>query len=175
MAGQAVGSPLPGPQVTERTQQRVPFRRATVERVETLPGEAQTIAAGAIRIERNVEGSGFVYGIMLDVVATAAANAAAVAFLEDAPWSALDTVVFRDVNGELINLNGFDLFVANLAQKNYATRFLDASALFSTVSGAVATGGSFAFLLRIPLGLNRRDLIGIMGNLRPCREVPAAR
>ena len=159
-----VGSPLPGPQVNEQTRRRIPFRRATVERVETLPAEALTITAGAQRIERNVEGSGFVYGIMLDVAAVAAGNVAAAAFLEDAPWAALDTVVFRDVNGELVNLTGFDLFLANLAQKNYAGRYLDGSALFSTTSGAVGAGGSFTFLLRVPVGINRRDLIGIMGN-----------
>ena len=160
-----VGTPLPQPQVNERTRELVPFRRATVERVDTLPAEALTVTAGAQRIERNVEGSGFIYGILLDVVATATGNAAAVTFAEDAPWSALDSIVFRDVNGELINLTGFDLFIANLMQKNYANRYLDQSALTNLgTTGAGATGGSFSFMLDVPIAINRRDLIGIVGN-----------
>ena len=113
--------------------------RATVERVETLPQESAAITASAQRIERVLEGSGFIYGIMLRASATAAANTAAVNFAEDAPFTALDTVVYRDVNGESVNLDGYSLFIANLAQANYRTRFLDASAeLFTTVPGSGA-------------------------------------
>jgi hypothetical protein len=142
----------------------VDFRRATVERAEILPAETNAMTAVAQRIERTVEGSGYVFGIMLDLQAVTAANVAAVAFLEDAPWSALDTVVYRDVNGELINLSGFELFLANLGGKQYAGRFLDGSALFRTVPGAAATGGSFDALLRVPVALNRRSLAGLVGN-----------
>ncbi len=100
----------------------IDFRRATVERSEILPAESNLITASTIRIERTVEGTGYVFGIVLNVAAPAAANAVGnVTFTEDAPWSALDTVVYRDVNGELINLTGYDLFCANLAQKRFAS------------------------------------------------------
>ena len=142
----------------------IDFRRATVERSEILPAEALTMTAATQRIERTVEGAGYVYGIVLDVNVLAAANAAAVAFLEDAPWSCLDTVVYRDVNGELVNLTGYDLFLANIACKQYGARFWDGSALFRTVPGAGATGGSFDMMLRVPVALNRRSLSGLVGN-----------
>ncbi len=143
----------------------IDFRRATVERSEILPAESNLITASTIRIERTVEGTGYVFGIVLNVAAPAAANAVGnVTFTEDAPWSALDTVVYRDVNGELINLTGYDLFCANLAQKQYAFRFQDASALFNTIAGGVATSGTFNFWIRIPVALNRRSLSGLVGN-----------
>lgn len=143
----------------------IDFRRATVERSEILPAESNLMTASAIRIERTVEGTGYVYGIVLNVAAPAAANAVAnVTFAEDAPWSALDTVVYRDVNGELINLTGYDLFIANLGQKQYAWRFQDASALFNTIAGGVATSGTFNFWVRVPVALNRRSLSGLVGN-----------
>src|SRR5439155_12440417 len=81
------------------------------------------------------------------------------------PWNALDTVVYRDVNGELINLDGFSLFIANLAQANFKNRYLDASVdRFTTVPGGALAGGSFEFYVRIPIALNRRNLRGVVGN-----------
>lgn len=143
----------------------IDFRRATVERSEILPAESNLITTSTIRIERTVEGTGYVFGIVLNVAAPASANSVAnVTFTEDAPWSALDTVVFRDVNGELLNLTGFDLFLANLGQKQYAFRFQDASALFNTIAGGGATSGTFNFWIRIPIALNRRSLSGLIGN-----------
>lgn len=161
---------LPGPGTQPGQVPSVPFRRGTLERTEILPSDTGTITTGTQRIERTIEGSGFVYGINLQVVVTTAGNAAAVAYTEDAPWAALDSVIFRDVNGELINLTGYDLYLANLVNRQYAGRFPDATTvttdtgLFNLVSGAVGTGGSFTFWLRVPVGINRRDLIGILGN-----------
>lgn len=156
---------MQGPAVTPAQRTTIPFRQATVERVEILPSETLNMTAGAQRIERNVEGSGYVYSILLDVVCTTAANAANVAFTEDAPWSALDTVVFRDVNGEILNLAGINLFLANIINRNYANRWVDQSTLTNLgTTGAVGAGGSFSFMLEIPVGTNRRDLTGVLGN-----------
>jgi hypothetical protein len=154
--------------------QMLPFRKATFERVDILPAEAIATAgwgATVQRIERTIEGSGFVYGILLEAVAIAAGNAAAVAFTEDAPFAIFDTVVFRDVNGELVNLTGFDLFLANLVSGNYKSRYFDGAtagvtgnSLFAAVTGAGATGGSFITILRVPVSINRRSLAGALGN-----------
>lgn len=145
--------------------QVIPFRRATTEKTEILTGEAFTAAAALTRIKRTAEGNGFIYGVVLDVQAITAANAAAVTFTEDAPWNAIDSCVLSDAAGELVNLSGFDLFVANLCGKQYASRFADNSAtLFQALSGAGATGGSFKFMIRVPVALNRRSLTGMVGN-----------
>jgi hypothetical protein len=151
--------------------QVIPFRKATFERTDILPSEPATpFGANAVRIERTIEGSGYIYGILLQITAITAANAAVVVFAEDAPWNILDTVTYRDVNGELINLQGFDLFIANLAMGNYKNRFFDGASatvsqpLFQATAGAGATGGSFIVILRVPVGINKRNLAGIVGN-----------
>lgn len=143
----------------------VPFRRATVERSTVLPGENVQLGAAYTSIERTVEGTGFLYAIRIGLQAVTAGNAATVAFTEDGPWNALGLVTLRDPNGELVNVpNGFYLYLANLAQKNYANRWLDQSTQSVITTGAGATGGSFTQYLDVLVGTNRRDLTGIVGN-----------
>lgn len=146
-------------------QRVVPFRIASLERSETLPSETGTITAAQQSIDRTIEGTGFLYGIALDLVATTAGNALATAYQEDGPWSSLASVILRDPSGEIDNLTGYQLFLFNLAQKQYAVRNVEASTeLFTAVTGSGATGGSFSFLIRVPAGINRRSLLGILGN-----------
>lgn len=164
----AIGSPMPNPPVEAPSGGKViPFRRATTERVGILPSESTVTSANEVPIQRTIEGSGYLYGILLRVVNTTAGNAAATAFFEDGPWSALSSVILEDVNAQLVNVQGYDLYLANLIDRQYAVRYQDQSTntnIFQTVTGAGATGGSYAFVLRIPVGTNRRDLRGIMGN-----------
>jgi len=158
---------LPGPALTQQGPSIVlPFRRATVERASTLPSETGSITAATQPIERTIEGTGFLYAIRLQLVATAAANVATVVFTEDAPWNALGSIVLRDVNGEVVNVpNGWYLYLANLIQKNYSNRWLDQSTLSFTTAGAAAgLGGSFSQWFEVLVGTNRRDLLGVLGN-----------
>src|SRR5437879_4428932 len=84
----------------------VPFRRATQEKMVQLTQESFTAATTLTRINRTIEGNGYIYGVVLDVQGTTAANTAAVTFTEDAPWNALDTVILADTAGELVRLPG---------------------------------------------------------------------
>lgn len=157
------------PMAPVRTQAPVvPFRKATIERVDILPSESVTLGAASQRIERTVEGAGLLYGIVLRIVATTAGNAAATAFFEDAPWSAFDTLTIRDVSGEIIgSIPGYDAYLTNLINGQYAGRFQDQSSstyLFQQVTGAGGTGGSFTAMLRLPVAIDRRSLLGILGN-----------
>jgi hypothetical protein len=162
---------MQGPAVTGGTGTNgkaplIPFRRATVERSNILPGESQLLGAAYTSIERTIEGTGFLYAIRLQITATTSANAATVVFNEDAPWNALGLITLRDPNGELVNVpNGFYLYLANLVQKNYANRWLDQStqSLITTGVGG-GTGGSFTQFLDVLVGTNRRDLTGLVGN-----------
>ena len=122
------GPAVTGPGASNGRAPLIPFRRATVERSNILPGESVLLSPAYTSIERTIEGTGFLYSIRLQITATTAANAATVVFAEDAPWNALGLITLRDPNGELINLpNGFYLYLANLAQKNYASRWIDQS------------------------------------------------
>jgi hypothetical protein len=169
MAGPAIGAPMQTPPVDAPSGgQVIPFRRATTERVGILPAEnAVTVTAAEIPIQRTIEGSGYLFGILLRVVVTTSGNAATVAFFEDAPASGLSSVILEDVNAQLVNVQGYDLYLANLIDRQYAVRFQDQSTntnLFQLVTGAGGTGGSYATTLRVPVGTNRRDLRGVMGN-----------
>jgi len=174
MANVAVGGPVT--QVQEPTPgSAIPFRRATTFRTSQLAATSQAVTAASQQVEIVVEGSGYIYGINLFASATTAGNAAATAFQEDGPWSAFDTVVLRDVNGELINVSGFSLRLVNLYAGYAGFRNAepvrsetapsgDTTNIFSTTTGAGATGGSFKFHVFVPVGLNRRDLRAILGN-----------
>lgn len=174
-----VGGPAVAPPSGNRSEKVVPFRRATTYRTTQVTTDTgSNVGTPTSTQDRIIEGSGFIYSLDLDFAVVTAANAAAVAYGEDAPWSTYSGVVFRDVNGELINLSGFNLRVANLyggwVQRsewdNYTTPPVTASALSldpavaQIVSGAGATGGSYRMHLTVPIGLNRRSLWGILGN-----------
>jgi hypothetical protein len=155
-------------EIQERTPgSQIPFRRATTFRtsqLQTTGPQIMTVATQLVDVVIN--GSGYIYGIDLYVTAAAAQNSATVVFKEDAPWSALDSIVFKDVNGELVNLSGFNLRLMNLYggwTRNLETGSADAN-VYSITSGTAATAGSFGFHLFVPAGINRRTLIGILGN-----------
>lgn len=188
---------LQTPAVNTPSKTRVPFRAATLERVDILAGESLAMTASTQRIERTLEGAGYIYGVWLDVNATAATSTAASvpAYAEDAPFNVLDSVIFRDVNGEICNLQGFNVWLADCingwAKNTPATGNAPGAALPSaTGTGGIGTtasqdgnivlnvgsvglastgasaGGNFRFPLRVPVATNRRDLLGILLSTR---------
>lgn len=169
----AVGGPIT--QVQEQNPGRsIPFRRATTFRIAQLQSSSQLVTAGAQQIDVVIEGSGYIYGIDLHIFANTSANAATTAFTEDGPWTAADTVVFRDVNGELVNLPGYSLRVANLYAgyitfkdapvRGETAPSADTANIFNAITGAGGTGGSYRIHLWVPVGLNKRDVRGVLGN-----------
>jgi hypothetical protein len=178
--------PVGGPGVPQANANEpgamIPFTRATSMRAQQQDTTGpQVVTAAQQNVEVTVQGSGYAYGIDLDVQCVTAANAAAAAFTEDGPWSALASIVFKDVQGELVNLDGFSLRLANLycgyvttredvngaAGAPVATPGIVGSSdtgVYQGVTGAGATGGSFRFHLWVPIATNRRDLIGLLGN-----------
>lgn len=169
----AVGGPIT--QVQENNPGRsIPFRRSTTARVAQLQTSSQLMTAGSQQVDVVIEGSGYVYGIDLHISQTTEGNAAATNFFEDGPWSAVDTLVFRDVNGELVNLTGYHARLLNLyagyikfaeANTRDSTPVTqDTANIYNLVEGAGATGGSYRFHLWVPIGLNKRDLRAVLGN-----------
>lgn len=164
--------PVGGPAVPQ-TQARetgspVPFRRATTMRHQKISVTGpQVVTTSQQQVQVNIEGSGYIYGLDLHVQSVVpSTNAATVVATEDAPWAALASVVFADVNGELVNLDGFSLHLLDM-YGGYRSRDETASAdtsVYSNVTGTGATAGNFQFHLWVPVGTNERDLIGILGN-----------
>lgn len=160
---------MPNPDVQPRTsQQAVPFRRATIERTNILQQLSGPLTASLQPIDSVIEGSGYLYSVVLLATATANNNNAVVAFAEDAPYNFYDSVVLRDVNGEQQNLQGYDIYLSNLINREFAVSppqgAADSNFWTTPVTGGGGTAGSFAFPIRISAGVNRRDLVGILGN-----------
>jgi len=175
-----VGGPAIAPPGGNRSEKSIPFRRATTYRTtQVISSTGTNVGTPTNSFDVVIEGSGFIYSLDLEHSVVTAGNAAAVAFGEDAPWSTYGSVVFRDVNGELVNLPGISLRFANLygawrtspsEWDNYTIPPVAASVLTkdpqvaSLTPGAGATGGSYRMHLYVPIGLNRRSLWGILGN-----------
>ena len=91
---QQMGGPAIAPPGANRQQATIPFRRATTGRTTGLQGSAYTnVGTPTNSFSVVLEGSGLMYGVDLDVQVTCAANAAAVAYFEDAPWSTITSCV----------------------------------------------------------------------------------
>lgn len=142
----------------------VPFRMATRERSEIDYTWTGSLTASQQFVSWPVGGTGFLYAMMLRMSAIAAGNAATVAYQEDAPYSSMAEVSIGDAGAPFFDLSGYNAYLATLADANYGGTWIDKSALSSLTTGAGATGGSFQAFLRVPAGLNRRTLLGVLGN-----------
>lgn len=110
--------------------------------------------------------SNILRSIYLEVAATAAGNAATVAFQPDAPLNVFSTVNFADAGGTSI-VGSFDSYTLAMVQKygGYAANADPrASAVYSVTTGAGASGGSFNLVLRIPVEVVSRTGIGSLQN-----------
>jgi hypothetical protein len=145
----------------------IPFRRASTFRTSLLEQTTGAITAATQPVQIQVEGSGYVYGVDIELDLEADnSGPATVAWHEDAPWSAVDSIVYQDVNGELWNLPGISTRFLNL-YGGWALADDSASTdeyVFEQVSGAVARGGSAHCHLMVPIALNHRTLMGLVGN-----------
>lgn len=182
-----VGGPAVAPPGANRSQRQIPFRRATTGRTTQIQNSVGTnVGTPTNSFDVVIEGSGFMYGIDLWHRVTCAGNAAAVAWFEDAPWSTFTSIVLRDVNGELVNLPGFSLriadlyggYVVNNAWDNYitppqgtttvfdraSTRSRDPLVAYMSEAVGPGDGGSYGMHLYVPVALNRRNLWGLLGN-----------
>lgn len=155
----APGSAQPG----QQQAQAIPFVRASrrasqqdfAQSSMTLSASSQQV--GPIDIQTN----GFLRYLELYVAQTTAANAAAVAFAQAGPFSVLQNVTLQDPSSEFIisPYSGEELM---LAEKYFAYNPPPAGdprgdPNFLATAGAGATGGSFAFALRVPLEDRMRD------------------
>lgn len=145
-----------------------PFR-AGVQDVDESPYD-QTFTLGtsvkAMTPQYELPSTGFLNSVVILVEGTTSGNSAAVTFAGDGPWNVFDQIQFKDVgNQPLIGpMSGYDLYCIN---KFGGYLFQDdpkASPVFSATTGTGATGGSFSFVLRLPIQIVPRDALGSLGN-----------
>lgn len=146
----------------------ISWRRATTPRTAISVTTSKALIATTQPISEQVTGTGFILYVNMEVVCVTAANAATVTLAADGPFNVLDTVSFSDSGGELMNLSGFDLFLVNIYGGTMDNNKLDSTSadtnVYQAVVGAGATGGSFRFHLLIPVALNHRNFLGLLGN-----------
>jgi len=114
---------------------------------------------------------GFLEYVEVFVSCVTAGNAAAVTFAADGPWNVLSYVDLRNSAGDsiIVPLNGYQIYLINkwgvlgIDPPNNDPRQVNNG--FTAVTGGGATGGSFTFLVRIPLQIDPRDALGAVPNL----------
>jgi predicted small secreted protein len=109
---------------------------------------------------------GYVSGALIRVTATTAGNGAATAFVADGPFSILQSVILEDIGGKQIlgPLSGWQLYVLNRFGGFVFQADAKANGVYTVTTGAGATGGSYRFVLRVPIQVRRRDAMGSLPN-----------
>lgn len=109
---------------------------------------------------------GFTSQLYVIVQCTTAANAATVAYKEDAPFSAILSLQFSDTNNKPIlgPVTGHDLYLINKYGGYGHNDDAKNSPNYFATAGSGATAGSFKFVLRVPIEIVHRDGFGSLLN-----------
>jgi hypothetical protein len=129
--------------------------------------ESKVLSASAqVMPEASVPPGDWLEYVSLLVDVTAAGNSAAVTAQPDAPWSLFNEVAFLDAAGNTVHaLKGYNLYLVNLlGGYNFQNDPTTSPYFVTMVLGAGATGGSFNFLLRVPVLIIDREGIGAYPN-----------
>lgn len=144
-----------------------PFRAGTFR---TLSSDgyqvSQVLGTTAVQLSPYTPSpNSYLSGIWIQAVCTGVNATNSVAFTGDGPFIAYSTIVFQDANEKPIvgPFDGYTLMVINKFG-GYGTRDPRANAVYSTTTGTGATGGSFTFILYVPLQVVLRDTLGSLQN-----------
>jgi hypothetical protein len=114
----------------------------------------------------NVRTNGWLDNLWVSLVVTTASNAATTAYQEDAPANAISSITFSDSGGQPIigPMSGWELaeFV-KMGGFSYSDDYKQ-SQTYSATTGSGGTGGSFQFVIQIPITFVRREPLGPLPN-----------
>jgi hypothetical protein len=168
MATATAARPAGGP---TNKQQPIPARpfRAGVQEVDDQPYDVTvttTASTQALNPQYEIPSTGFLNDLFVLVEGTTSGNSASVTFAANGPFNVIDTITFTDTNNQPIvgPIDGWDLYIIN---KYGGYAFQDdprSSPIFTATTGSGGTGGTFAFVLRIPVQLVPREGLGSLPN-----------
>jgi len=144
------------------------FRSGT-QRTLSSDGYFNSQVPGAAAVDLpvyNPSSNNYLRGLWVHAKCPTSANAATVVFGGDMPLGAYSTVVFQDANEKPI-VGPFDSYTLAMVSKFGGYQNLGdprASAQFTAVAGSGGTGGSFTFVLYVPVEVNLRDGFGSLQN-----------
>jgi hypothetical protein len=129
--------------------------------------QTKTQVATAVQMPNyTLEPTGWLRGLEFQIDVVTAGNAAAVTFAADGVFNFINKITFKDTgNREVFGpLGGYDWMTIDKYGAYYQAGDPRSDLSFSTVVGAVATGGSTSFVLYLPLELVNRDALGAVEN-----------
>jgi hypothetical protein len=108
----------------------------------------------------------YLRGLWIQCAGTVSSNTAAVTYAGDGPWNVFSTISFADANQKPIvgPLSGYQLMVVNKYGGYQFNGDPRASAAYVAVTSTGSTGGSFEFVLYVPLEVDSRDSLGSLQN-----------
>ena len=116
----------------------------------------------------NLSPTGWVRGLWFDFQMTTSGNAATVAFNADPTaggFMGVQKVILYDLGGEVVlSLFGYEWLVMNKFGGYFEVGDPRADWTISQTTGAGGTGGSYHFILYLPLEAVRRDSLGVVQN-----------
>jgi len=167
-AGAATRAPASGTSGQQAPVQAAPFRAGTFR---TLSSDgyqvSQTLGASAVQLTPySPSPNSYIRGIWIQAVNTASGNSATVAFNGDAPWIAYQSVIFQDANEKPIvgPFDGYTLMIINKFGGYTSLGDPRAVSIYSVTTGSGSSGGSFTFVLYVPLEVVSRDTLGALQN-----------
>lgn len=148
----------------------IPFVRASRPKSGIVTTLSATPTTAQITLNPiQVRPSGFLARVRLTVTGVTSANAATVVFQPDAPFNVLQQIGFSSPAGDTIysTFDGFTLYCVN---KYFALatgrRDPVADPTYSVTTGVGAgLGGSFKFMIDVPIEVDSRDAFGVLMNM----------
>lgn len=136
-----------------------PFTKAAKRKTEDFMDEAAVLGASAKGLPQiSVPATGWLRHVEVTVECS---GGAAATLQADAPWNLIESITFKDVNGQpLHTLSGYDWFLANLT--GAYTQHADPRKLPGYKADGV-TG--IKFTLRVPAEIIARGALGCLNNL----------
>lgn len=144
-----------------------PFIVGTREVDKSIYDQTRTTTTTTQRLDTyELDTDGFTSALYILVEGTTAANAATVTFAADGPFNALDTVQFSDTSNKAIlgPMGGHDLYEIIKYGGYCFSDDAKESPIYAATTGSGATGGSFTFVLRLPIEIVHRDALGALLN-----------
>jgi hypothetical protein len=135
--------------------------KQTFDQTKTMTANTQTLPV------YECDPNGFLGGAYILVECTTSANAATVAFQLDGPLSAIDTITFSDTNNKPVlgPMGGHDLYeIVKYGGYAFQDDCRTNATVYTAVTGSGGTGGSFSFILRLPVEIVNRDGLGALPN-----------
>ena len=166
----------PAQETGEAPAPMIPFTRASRIKSQQAYSGTFTIGAAAQQLPPlDVPSGGFVKYVDFDFVATTAGNSAAVAYLADGPFSAIQSISVTNAAGNSIYvpITGYQWYLTNkYMAPGCDPAFIDPKAdpYYVATAGAGATGGSYRFRLRLWFERDPRDAFLALPNMASNRQ-----